>query len=125
MSSSNDDLYSVLPTRFFVGVGATVAVFLDNFPGQKSLTVKYMNGGTLEILPASVGASFVQGTSTIGTPFSAGSTQSLAMLAALSGTGYLMGTSEVLTFDGPTRMYLSATSATTTVCIIRGLSAGN
>lgn len=99
---------------------------MNVFPGQQAITVKYLSGGTLEILPASLGMSFVPGTSTYSAPyFSAGSTQTAAMLAALSGTGYLMGTSEALNITGPARFYLSATGATVVTTVIRGLSAGN
>lgn len=126
MSSSSDSIYSVYPSRFYVGVGATIAVFMSVLPGEQAVTVKYMNGGTLEILPASLGMSFTPGISTYGSyAFSGGSTQSQQMLANLSGTGYLLGTTEVLNIAGPCAFYLSATGATTLVSTIRGLSAGN
>lgn len=125
MVSSSDDIFSVLPSRVAVQPGATLAVFVDIVPGEKSLLIKYLSGGTLEILPASLGASFVPGTSTYGSyAFTAGSTQTAAMLAVLSGTGYLMGTSEALTFDGAPRLYLSSTGATSVVAIIKSLSSG-
>jgi hypothetical protein len=125
MSAPSQLTYSLNTTRTFIGVGATLALFVDVQPGQIATTVKYMNGGTLEILPPTLGMSFVPGVSTVNQGiFLGGSTQSLAMLAALSGTGYLMGSSEVLSFNGPTRFYLSALGATTLVCVIRHFGAG-
>ena len=125
-TSSYDSAWNLLPLRFYVGVGATVAVFFTPLPGQVSSSIKYMNGGTLEILPASLGISFAPGTSTVnGTFFSSGSTQSAQALANLSGTGYLMGTTEVFTIAGPAPFYLSATGATTLVSTVRSFSQGN
>lgn len=107
MVSSNDDIFGVNPFRIFVPVGATAAYFMDSVAGEKAITIKYVSGGTLEILEA------VNGTTMSGTT-----------LLAVSGTGYLMGNSEVITFDGPTRMYLSCLGATTLLMSIRGKSAG-
>ncbi len=130
MSAPGQLTYGVNATRFYVGVGATVAQFVDVVPGQIYTTVKYVNGGTLEILPALSGQSLVAaavagGSQTAGNyQVSAGTTQSLQQLANLSGTGYLMGTTEVFTFNGPARFYLSSLSATTLVCVTKHLSAG-
>ena len=126
MASSAEDIYSVFPARVTVPPGSTQAIFVDVLSGQKAITIKYLSGGTLEILPATLGVSFVPGASTInGTYFIHGSTQTAAMLGALNGTGYLMGTNEILNISGPCRFYLSATGATTLVTTIRGLNAGN
>lgn len=131
MSAPGQLTYGVNATRFYVGVGGTLAQFVDVVPGQIYTTVKYMNGGTLEILPALSGTSLLAaivagGTQspTIAFQPSAGTTQSLAQLGNLAGTGYLMGTTEVFTFNGPARFYLSAQSATTLVCVTKHLSAG-
>lgn len=125
MSAPSQLTYGVNTSRTYVGVGGTLALFVDSTPGQIYTTVKYMNGGTLEILPASLGISFAPGVSTVNQGFFlAGSTQSLAMLGTLSGTGYLLGTTEVFTLNGPARFYLSALSATTLVCITKHLGAG-
>lgn len=126
MASSSDDIFSLATSRVTVPVGATLAAFVDILPGEISCTVKYLSGGTLEILQCSTGASLVSGGSQLFSApnFMSGSTQTVAMLAALSGTGYLMGTSEVLNFDGAPRFYLSSTGATTIVTLIRGLRAG-
>lgn len=126
MASSSDDLFALFGARYTIGSTSANALFVDILPGQKSITVKYLSGGTLEILPASTGMSLVGGGSqSFWSPnFTSGSTQTLAMLQALSGTGYLMGTSEVLNFDGAPRFYLSAIGATTFVTVIRACGAG-
>ena len=130
MVSSSDDIFALYPQRYTIGVGATLAQWIDILPAEKSLTVKYLSGGTLEILPALSGASLIAAAvagASQGVGFyqpTAGTTQTPAMLAALSGTGYLMGTSEVLTVDGAPRIYLSATGITTFVTVIRACGAG-
>lgn len=133
MVSSSDDIFSVAPSRLVIAPGATNALFVATTPGEKALLLKYYTGGTLEILQCSAGASYLQsGTTFINwntyqNPTAwVGSTQTAAMLIALSGTGYLMGTSESLTFDGPTQLYLNnlSTGTTTIVMCLRGLAAG-
>lgn len=127
MSRSYDDIRGLLTSRITVPVGATLAVFVDVISGERAFLMKYVSGGTLEILPASLGASlnYAGFTQSVGSPnFVTGSTQTPAMLAALSGTGYVMTSQEVLSFDGPVRMYLSATGQTTIVHTIYGKGAG-
>ena len=126
MASSAEDIYSLFPARVTVPPGATQAVFVDVLAGQKAITIKYLSGGTLEILPATLGASFSAGASTVNQNFFFhGSTHTAAALALLNGTGYLMGTNEILNISGPCRFYLSATGATTLLTTLRGLNAGN
>lgn len=126
MSSSSDDIFALLTSRVVVPIGATASVFMDILPGEKSMTIKYLSGGTLEILPAYTGLSLTPGgTQLFGSlPFTSGGTQTGAMLLALSGTGYLMGSSEVLNFDGAPRFYLSSLGATSVVAVIRACAAG-
>lgn len=124
MVSSSDNILSIYPSKVVVPIGATAAVFIDVAPGEQGILVKYSSGGTLELLPASLGASFVYGTSTVNYNFTSGSTQTAAMLIALSGTGYLMGTSEILTLDGSPRFYLSSLGATSIVYVLKGVGAG-
>lgn len=128
MAAPSQLLYSILTSKPFIGVGATLALFVDVLPGQLTTTIKNLGStGVLEILPALSGLSLVAGGSNLySTPnFISGSTQTLAMLAALNGTGYQMGAAEVLTFNGPCRFYLSQTGSTNQVCIMKGIGAGN
>ena len=127
MSFPFDRLYSVSPSNANILPGATLALFVNVVPGQLYTQIKNVgNTGGLEILPCSSGASLVGGGSQLyGSPnFISGSTQSPAMLAALSGTGYMLAANEIVTLQGPVRCYLSAPSATCTVAILKGLGAG-
>lgn len=106
MSRSSEYIYRLTPRQIVIAPGATLAFFMDVQAGQLATTIKYYGGGTLEILDAQ------------------GSTLSGATLAALSGTGYLVGSSEILNIGGPARFYLSATGATTTVMALLGKTSG-
>lgn len=103
--SSYDSVYSMKTERINVGVGSTVATLVSPEPGQLNIVLKYFSGGTLEIIGCSLGV-----------------TLTAAQLASANQTGYLMGTSEILTIDGPARFYLSSTAATTIVMVLRGRS---
>jgi hypothetical protein len=107
VTSSFDSVYSLASTQIIVPVGATLAVLVTSIAGQNALMLKQYGGGTLEI---------------IGMPD--GSTLTAASLATASGNHYIMGASEVLSFDGPTRIYLSSTGATSVVMSLRGKSQG-
>lgn len=106
MSSSSDAIFGVIASQVPVGSGATHAVFVDISPRQGALTLKLLSGSTLEIHGALNG-----------------STMAGASLAPLIGTGYFLGTSEVLNIDGPARFYLMSTGATAIVCMLKGLTA--
>lgn len=114
MVTSFDDIVTVIPSRVNVGVGATIATYMDVVPGQKNITIKYISGGTLEILGVTYGS--------FGGTFFAGSTLSAQALANANGTGWIVQ-SEILSFDGPCRFYLSSTGATSIVHVIRAVSA--
>lgn len=127
MSTSSQNIFSLATSRPVVPPGATASLFVDVLPGQLWTQVKNIgNTGSLEVLQCSTGLSLPIGfTQSYSAPyFSSGSTQTQAMLIALSGTGYLMGANEVLTFAGQPRFYLSAPGASCQVCIIKGLGAG-
>ena len=104
------DIFGLAGGRLHIPVGATLATLMEPIAGQISWVVKYLSGGTLEILGATLPT--------------AGSTLSAGDLSTLSGTGYLMGTSEALSIDGPARFYLSSTSATTVITVLRGKTSG-
>jgi hypothetical protein len=104
-TSSYDSIYNVSSTQIVIAVGATLAHFFQPQPGQNSSVVKFVTGGTLEILNA--------GQTTMGSlNLSLPVTQSAQTLANLSGRGYIMTFGEALSFDGPASFYLSATGST-------------
>lgn len=122
-----DRIYSVSPSNAIILPGATLALFVNAAPGQLYTQIKNVgNTGGLEILPCSMGVSLIGGGSQMqGSPnFISGSTQTPGMLAALSGTGYMLAANEVVTLQGPVRFYLSAPSATCIVAVLKGLGAG-
>lgn len=108
-TSSSDSVHTLGVTRITIAPGSTQAVFIDINALENNFLFKYQSGGTLEIL---------------GATGSLGSTLTAGQLATANQTGYLMGTTEVLSIGGPCRFYLSATSATTLVHMLRGRSAG-
>ena len=99
--------FGLVGERLILAPGSTLAVFMDPVAGQGNWKVKYLSGGTLEIVGASLG-----------------STLSQASLAGLSGSGYLMGATEALDIDGPARFYLMAHGATTFVTLLREKTSG-
>lgn len=119
-TTSSDSIVDLLTSRVNIAPGSTQAFFLDVIPGQVTTTVKYISGGTLEIIGCTTNAG-INDPSKI----AVSTTFSVADLGALNGTGYLMGTTEILSVDGPIRVYLSSTGATTTVCLIKGRASGN
>lgn len=100
--SSNQRSYALGATQLVVAPGATNALLVSPAPGEVSHGIKYISGGSLEILapPLSYDG------------YAPGSTWTGASLVALLGRGYLMGTSEADNIDGPARYYLMATGAT-------------
>lgn len=105
---SNEAIYGLVTSQVVVAPGATNAVYVDQIPRQGSGLVKYFSGGTLEIHGAN--------------PLT-GMTLSGASLVPLQGTGYVFGTAEALTLDGPARFYLMATGATAVAHLLRGITA--
>jgi hypothetical protein len=110
-TTSYDSVFGFRTSRLTIPPGASQAVFVDGIAGQNTLVIKYFSGGTLEIL----GATIVNGVQTTLAPLD---------LAGLNGTGYLMTAAETLIFQGDPRFYLSATSATTVVMVLRGMGQG-
>lgn len=127
MAQASQLLYSISPSRVNVPPGATQAVFVDVQAGELFTLIKNVgNTGGIELLQCSSGASLPSGGSQLYTTpnFISGSTQTLAELVALSGTGYPLASNEVVTLNGPCRFYLNAPSATCTVALIKGLGSG-
>ena len=106
MPSSSSDIFGLGTTQVVIAPGETNARWIDFGSLVTSVQVKYFSGGTLEI---------------IGSP--AGGTMPGASLAGLPGTQYIMGTTEVQSFDGPVRFYLMASGSTAIACLISGLTA--
>jgi hypothetical protein len=110
-TTSSDSVWTLGTTKIVIPPGATQAVLISPFAGQLSVTLKYSSGGTLEVLPA--------GLTTLGSPGCfLPIAQAAATLAALSGMGYLLGGSEVLSISGPASFYLSSLNATSIVYAI-------
>jgi hypothetical protein len=89
-------------TNYVVAPGATLAFLVTPVAGEVSHALKYVSGGSLEIVQAPLGTN----------GFAPGSTWAGASLVNLGGKGYLMGITEAVNIDGPARYYLMATGAT-------------
>lgn len=105
MSSSSNDIFGVSPLSVAVPPGGSLAIYVEGLERQTSVLVKYFSGGTLEIHQALLGT-----------------TMAGASLNALQGTGYIFGTSEAVSVDGPARFYLMATGSTAVAKLLRGLT---
>lgn len=115
--SGNWGVYSFGATQVNVGIGATVATYLQPSAGQIGWMLKYISGGTCVILPCAIGSS------QIGLNFNTTHTQ--AALAGMSGAGYLLGgplgntgVIENLVIPGPASFYLSSGGATSIVAVM-------
>lgn len=87
--------------------GGTLGLLVNPLNGEITSLLKYFTGGSLEIFQAPLGT-----------------TAPAAGYSLVPGTGYLLGTSESLTFDGAVRYYLVATGATAQAYSLKGLSQG-
>lgn len=106
-TSSQDSIFGLGTTAIFVPAGATNALLFEAIAGQNNVQLKYGSGGSLYIIGVAAGVTL--------------SAQNLSDNATAH---YLMGTSEVLSIDGPVRCYLASLSATTVLYQIRGKSQG-
>ncbi len=98
--SSGTDLATLYPETIHISPGASTLIL--PLAGQMSVLLKYGSGGSLSITNISD---------------SAGSSLAVAQL-------YLLGTSEILSFDTVSAFYLSATGATVVCYMLRGRSSG-
>lgn len=112
---TQDDINGLVGVKQFVPPGATLAVLISPQSGETGQLLKYFTGGSLEIVQAPISNA---GSQTVGQTWAG------ASLVALQGTGYLLGTSEVVSISGPARFYLMATGATVTCYLLKGLTAG-
>lgn len=109
-TSSSDSIFCLGTTRMVAGPGATQAVLVNAsaVPGCNSIIFKYFSGGTAEIVGVTTGQ-----------------TLTAAQMVTLANTGYVMGTSEVLSLDGPARFYFFASGSSTACHVIFGKSQGS
>lgn len=118
--NQNEKICAVLPEIVSVPSGITQAVFVRHVPFQSSLQLRLVSGGTLFILPASNGQTYVAGQTLVG------STLAGATLAAIWATfGYQVGasgTESVVELQGPAAFYLGSNGGTATVHLLRKLS---
>lgn len=90
-----------------ITLAATGTLLIPEEAGQVSGTVKYLSGGSLEIVGVGVGITYT-GTS----------------LSSLPGKGYFLDISETINFEGPVRYYLVATGSPAVLSVLKGLSSG-
>ena len=109
MSSSSDNIFGITTTVVTLPIGATNAVLIDHCPYAQSTVIKYDSGSSLIYL-------FGVGT---------GLTLTGTSLVAGYSNGYLLGGTEVLSFDGSVRMYGASVGATGQIFLMRGLSVGS
>lgn len=95
--SANDLIYNLGQTNVAIPIGATA---IQIFPPRttQSIAIKYASGGTLAIVNNQGG------------------------IAAAN--GYIMGTSEVVSLNGPVSFFLAAGGSTSVASILFGYSAG-
>lgn len=105
--SRDNNVYGIGATRVIIPPGATRAFLMQPVAGELTSTIKYFEGGSLEIIGATLGVSF--------TP---------SFLVSLLGKGYLVSTNEAVNINGPARYYMMATGATSIAYILKGLSQG-
>lgn len=99
------DVSRVLTSQVVVPAGATLAVLVTQLPSESALTLKYVSGGTAYILG-----------------FTAGMSLTAAELATGASTGYVLGSTEVLSFGGAAQFYVGSLGATSILHVMRGLS---
>jgi len=109
-TSSYDSVFRTEVGTTIIAAGATNALLFDYRAGWNSLSFKYLQGGSLIIMDCAA----------------LGSTTTLANLATqfTANQFYLMGTSEVMSFDGPARVFLAAVGTSVQISYIRGISQG-
>lgn len=106
-TSSYDSVFSLETGRISVPSGATNAVLFDSnvVPECVGAKLRYVSGGTLEIIGVTMGV-----------------TLAAATLAAASGNSWPFLAADIYDTGGPSRFYLSATGATVVVAYIRNKS---
>ena len=109
MSAQQDKIFGLYPQQIIVPPGATNAVLIQNVAGEVGMIIKYFSGGSCQIINAPPGATLTG-----------------PQLVSYGNTGgYLLGTTEAVSVDGPARFYLQAYGATTIIMLLKGLSSPN
>lgn len=89
-------LGDLLPSRVFVGLSTLIGI--TSLPGQQALSLEYLSGGTLEIVSSGASVGW--------------------------GQGFIVPSNAILSFDVSGTIWLAASSATTTIMVLRGRSQG-
>lgn len=109
MAAQQDKIFGLYPQQVFVPPGATNAVLVQPVAGEQAVIIKYFTGGSCSLIQAPPGATLTG-----------------PELVSYGNTGgYLLGTTEAVSIDGPARYYLMAIGATATIMLLKGLSAPN
>jgi hypothetical protein len=87
-----------------IPAGASLSRYVTPAPGEIWSRLKYVSGGSLEIMGASAGG--------------------MTGIAPAAGTGYIFGTTEIIEQRGAASYFLQATGATAVAHLLRGLSQG-
>ncbi len=105
MSMNQNEINIIGATRISVGLSQVIRI--QGSANQYSTALKYGSGGSLEIV-----APQLSGTST-----SVGTSNAWS-------TGYLLATTEVMSWDGNATIYLAATGATAVAHVTIGYTSG-
>lgn len=105
MGMSQSELTVIGGTQIAIGLSQVIRVVAGAY--QYSTGFKYSSGGSLEIV----------------TPQPSGASTGASVSPAW-GKGYLMGTAEVCSWDGPAAVYLCATGATAIAMFSVGYGSG-
>jgi hypothetical protein len=100
--SQRDSIYGVYPERFNLASGVTL--YIPPLPGQISMTLKYISGGSLSV----IGSSFGYGIT----------------LPVIASQVYTINDNELLNFNTSGGILLIATGSTAIFDVLRGRSAG-
>lgn len=103
MAIRGTDIFSVLPETVHLAANATLTI--NALPGQVAVTLKYSSGGTLSIL---------------GTTLTLKAVNYGVASPNISALKYVVGTSEILNFDGAGSFVLLAEGATVVFQMLRG-----
>lgn len=108
-----ETVVSIGASRIYIAPGITNALFIDARGTENSLQLKYYDGGSMVVIGCTYG--------NVGHTFQGATLNGAALASLYAGDAfYLMGNSEALSINGPTRFYIGAINATVTGYLIRG-----
>ena len=110
MSTSYDLIHSIGVTRMAVGIGATIAAFMNPIAGQRGWILQPLAAGsTFELYPPAIGSSFPN--------LFFGTTQPQSVLAGFSAQGFWVGGAsnaiDRIQINGPAAFYIGNSSGST------------